>query len=857
MRCFLVSHTHWDREWYRTFQEFRARLVDTVDRIILRLERNPRDSFLLDGQSIILQDYLEIRPDRAPQLTELISEGRLAVGPWYVQPDTLLPSGESLVRNLEEGRRVAQAFGPPSRVAYTPDSFGHPAQLPQIFAGFGLSWFVFWRGLGAELDRLPVGFLWSAPDGTALPADHLRAGYFNAAALPSDPERATDWLLRVVEQSARTSRGENVLLMNGVDHAGPQEHVLVVAAKLEERLRAPVEVGTLDRFVAALPEPTDQYTGELLGARCANLLPGVWSTRLYLKQRNRRCETLLESWAEPWAALALALLGLDERPALRSAWRTLLENHAHDSICGCSQDRVHQQMLARFDAAEELGRETTRRALERLAGLDVDRQTPWQEEWELVVFNPSPHPRTDWVRFSIDPEPWFGFVDDAERSFGVHPLLAATLGPEGFTVGGTPARLVDEPEAPRTRLVLDQPPRAIECFVRNVPAFGCVRLPLRKSSKTEREEEDDGVELDNGALRVRAAQDGTFVLERAGRSFAGLGGVEDWGDRGDTYDFDGLPGSCTVDNVRIRRVRHPSGIQRLVIDRELCIPAGLEPDRSARSARTVRLPLKMELRLLPELPRLDVHLEWTNHACDHRLRLLFPTGKPTREFLAATTFDIARRGTAGVDDSHWVHPAPRTFPHQGWVHANGLTVVAPGLPEAEVSAEGTIAVTLLRAVGWLSLPGLTSRPEIAGPIVATPEAQCLGRHQAELHLFIEDRPNPRAARDAEIGLWAVVGGRLAPMPAHTPLLEVEPYSVLVSALRPWQHDCLLLRLANPEEERAEVRVRFGFSVERVSAARLDGTPIPGTFDFARPELSFELRAHGLATFLLFLGPPDR
>ena len=151
MDCVIVSHTHWDREWYRTFQAIRARLVDTVDAVLDLLDRDPGWSFVLDGQTIVIEDYLAIRPEQAERLVAACRAGRLAIGPWYVQPDSLLPGGETHVRNLLEGRRVGEQYGPVSRVAYTPDSFGHPAQFPQIFAGFGLDGFVYWRGNGDEL----------------------------------------------------------------------------------------------------------------------------------------------------------------------------------------------------------------------------------------------------------------------------------------------------------------------------------------------------------------------------------------------------------------------------------------------------------------------------------------------------------------------------------------------------------------------------------------------------------------------------------------------------------------------------------------------------------------------------------
>ena len=154
MRCLLVSHFHWDREWYRTFQAYRARLVDAVDSVLSALDEQPDFHFVLDGQTVLLEDYLALRPERRDALARGVRSGRLAIGPWYVQPDSLLPSGESPVRNLLLGRSVGEAFGPVSRVAYVPDSFGHPAQMPQLFAGFGLGPFVYWRGDGDALERI-------------------------------------------------------------------------------------------------------------------------------------------------------------------------------------------------------------------------------------------------------------------------------------------------------------------------------------------------------------------------------------------------------------------------------------------------------------------------------------------------------------------------------------------------------------------------------------------------------------------------------------------------------------------------------------------------------------------------------
>ncbi|HLM97476.1 MAG TPA: hypothetical protein VK283_14255, partial [Acidimicrobiales bacterium] len=247
MDCVIVSHTHWDREWYRTFQALRARLVDTVDSVLDLLDRDPGWKFVLDGQTIVVEDYLAIRPDQADRLAAACRSGRLAIGPWYVQPDSLIPSGEAHVRNLLEGRRVGEQFGPVSKVAYTPDSFGHPSQFPQLFAGFGLDGFLYWRGNGDEIRTLPPVYRWVAPDGSSVVACHLAQGYFNAATLPPDTAAAVARLRRAGD--ALVSAGATSLLfLNGVDHALPDHHTGEVATALERATGWTVTRGRLEDY---------------------------------------------------------------------------------------------------------------------------------------------------------------------------------------------------------------------------------------------------------------------------------------------------------------------------------------------------------------------------------------------------------------------------------------------------------------------------------------------------------------------------------------------------------------------------------------------------------------------------------
>ena len=250
---YFVVHSHWDREWYQPFQRMRARLLTMMDKMLAQLESGALPCFHFDGQTIVLEDYLEVRPDSARRIAKLVKAGKLQIGPWYLLADSFLASGEALIRNLEIGSRIARRFGKCAETGYLPDQFGHAAQLPQILSGFGLKAGVVFRGVGREVKR--NRFIWEALDGSSTFMVFLPFGYSNGASLPTDSADAT--IARVSEIAARErefSAGAPILVMNGNDHAEPDAAVF---ARLKEAAgRAPfsTEVGTLDDYVKRLSE---------------------------------------------------------------------------------------------------------------------------------------------------------------------------------------------------------------------------------------------------------------------------------------------------------------------------------------------------------------------------------------------------------------------------------------------------------------------------------------------------------------------------------------------------------------------------------------------------------------------------
>ena len=443
LSVFMYHHTHWDREWWGTRERFRFRLVHTIDRILDALDADDAMTcFVLDGQTIVLGDYLEVRGDQRERLTGLIRAGRLFVGPWHILPDEFLVSGEAHIRNLWLGQRSAQQLDVPlSQVGYLPDQFGHIAQMPQILEGFGIDSAVVWRGFGGAplggpegdgevgLDlyrfsqsrdarfpeRMQNEFWWEAPDGSRvlgihLPLEYYRGHYKEKADDPAFTHDQTQGRARrtLTHLGAYSATGL-VLEPLGGDHLPVDPRLPRLLGELGTALAGEgvtYRLSSLDAYVGAVREQADKISvvwpgeGRAFG-RKAHLLPGVLSARLHLKQRNARVQTALERYAEPLQALAGVLGERYEAQYLWHAWERLIQNHPHDSICGCSVDQVHREMLTRFDEAEQAAQLLAEDAHASLtARLDLGFAEGGQA---LSVFNPLNWTRSELATVTAEP----------------------------------------------------------------------------------------------------------------------------------------------------------------------------------------------------------------------------------------------------------------------------------------------------------------------------------------------------------------------------------------------------------------------------------------------------------------------
>jgi mannosylglycerate hydrolase len=879
----VVTHTHWDREWYWPYERFRMQLVRVMDHVLDVLDRAPDfRHFYLDGQTAALEDYLEARPEHAERIAAQVRAGRLGIGPWFTLPDELAVSGEALIRNLMLGHRLAARFGAVAKIGYCIDTFGHPASFPQILRGFDIDNFVFMRGLGENVDKLRSEFLWEAPDGGAVLAHFLSESYSNAAVLGATPETTSlhhgrmvryDSLPELLDRLASRATGPAVLLMNGSDHLDVQEDLPALLESLRARLPHRVIHGGVAEFLDAVrsraaADGLRTYRGGLLSGRYYHVDLGCLSARVYLKQRNAEVQALLQHLAEPLTAVA-HVLGAPVAPELLwQAWRPLLHNHAHDSICGCSIDGVHHEMLGRFDRAAHTGEAVARGALDEIARrINGPARGPAKCDEEaagpsIVVFNTLPWPRSAEAELTVAPYAGYPFGVRTFEPGGYRELdlTACALLDDGgrevaFEAG---ERRVDVEDPTNRRKIVSV--RPVRFLGSDVPAMGYRlyrfaprsgrRAPIRVSagpaaaaSRGQSGTSHDGATIEDERFRVTAGPDGRVTVEdrESGHVYRDLHYFEDGGDAGDEYAFARPAEDLMVDsrgNAARIAMRQDSAGRAIEIAQTLRLPAGLRRDARGRTARRVACPVRTAVRLTPGSRRIEIETAIDNRAADHRLRVIVPTGIAAAVEIADDAAGIDVRGLSVPDGADWEEPPPATRPHQQFVAVEdggrGFAVAAIGLHEHEVRTDGTIALTLLRCVGWLGRSTGVPRKGVAGPAIATPDAQCLGTHRFR-YAFIPYTPPWNRARvwepAAELGVpliaAQVMGGAGPPgnggtLPARRSFLEVSPRTIRVTAVKPAEdRSGIVVRLQNLSGQRANAVVETPWEITEAAEVNMN------------------------------------
>ncbi|MFH0176527.1 alpha-mannosidase [Streptomyces cacaoi] len=865
----FVPHFHWDREWYEPFQVFRHRLVAALDTVLETAEANPDFRFTVDGQMAAIEDYLEMRPDNRERLAALVADGRLAVGPWLILLDEFLCSGETIVRNLRMGWAAAAELGGAMPVGYLPDMFGHIAQMPQILARAGIEHAALWRGVPGSVDG--HAFRWRAPDGSEVRTEFLFDGYDNGLDVLLVPDQVGRALGEYAEMTAERWGGDPLLAMAGTDHNAPDPHLADWLRRASGEGRA-ITMATLDEYLRGhvRDEASAVVTGELRSHVRGNILPGVLSVRLGLKQRMAVAERTIDH-AERMNALWSRR---DDTPFLALAWHKIIESTAHDSVVGSGTDETCDQVAARLAEAAQTARAVRDAALaeaaalvpsdghlvanplpfDRIALVEVDVAAP-NEGTALVAIGPdgSTHPvqlvseaptvlgdermdasQLERVLRRIHRRELFGrLIDRYELTPGAlvfHLAEVPTGGPFDLLNlrRGVAAAAAAHPGEWRV-LTLEEA-RATALVPVRVPASGLAGFRVEESghaaatapssppaTATDRT-------LANGLVEVTVADDGTLDLTGPdGTVLYGVGRLVDGGDRGDSYNYappaqDVLvsePTEITVDLLETGPLR-----SRLRVTRVYTWPAALSDDRDVRAERTVPTPVETLVEVRAGEPFVRVSTSFLNRSADHRLRFHVPLPEPVTTSAAAGQFAVTERGLTA--EGGWgEYPLP-TFPAATFVSAGAATVLLDHSTEYELVGDGSeLAVTLLRAIGSISVNLHPLRDEPAASEIPVPGAQDLGMRIENRFAVVPSATGWQGAHavalaeefrnDVLVTRGTAAGG--TPLPPDTAGLRVDGEDVLVSAVR----------RVTDDERGPGTEVRLAAMRDTASTVRVTGT----------------------------------
>jgi alpha-mannosidase len=904
-RVHYVLSTHWDREWHQTFQDFRYRLVQLLDRVIDGWETGRlQGPFQTDGQAILLEDYLEVRPERREKVAALARAGQFVIGPWYVLPDEFAVSGEALIRNLRLGREIARSFGAqPSAAGFVCDCFGHISQLPQIFAGFGIQGGFIWRGTNTQGRR---NLLWQGADGTLLPCVRFgaigycdyavqvrQAGDHSTAAPESECFQAR--FERYLEAEAQATDVAPILAFDGCDHqAWDQETYALLLARVQEGdERFEIVHTSLDAYLAEMTPQQARIRARLEGElrepgretrqpgqdpRAMDsqyVIPGVFSSRVQLKQANSLCQTLLCQWAEPFSAFASAALDLEyPQGFLNLAWRWLLQNHPHDSIDGCSIDQVHQDMVYRFDQSRLIGQRLTAEATQRIAASIAGELS--EQELRVVVFNPLPRELeqvveldlripTGWPKFNeffgYEPKPAFRLYDQGGQELP-YQRLGQDMGRKTFRLHGTRFPETVEYHAVKVALPL------------SLPALGYTTLHVRAGHEGEytRHAAAPGLAtsecaMANTYLEVEIAPNGTLTVtdKHTGQVYRRLLTFEDAADIGDGW----YHGVAVNDQVfvssgcpaQVALVHDSPLLTTFRVRTTMSVPRAFDFQRMRRADDGVDLVIDSLVTLRQEQNVVEVNTTVHNAAQDHRLRVLLPSGARAETYLADSPFDVVERAIPLREDNHLYRELEvETKPQGSWTavydERRGLAVVGDGLLETAVRdlPERPIALTLFRAtgrtVGTDGEPGGQMQGHLTFdywlvPLDGEPDRTRL----CELGQRIAAGLQVAQLRPADVAIYRT--GRT--LPASAGLLRLEGAAILTSLRQ--VDGALELRLFNPLEAPVTATLdtaRWPEGAQRpryVGRVDLESNPLEAPRKL-EAQTSFTLRAKEIVTYRL-------
>ena len=845
----VISHTHWDRAWYWAFQKYRIRLVEVFDQVIDILQNDPKYiSFTFDGHTAVLEDYLEVKPEKKTTLEELVSKNKIYVGPWYVLPDEFIVSAESLVRNLLIGSDIASKFGNVLMEGYVLDPFGHIAQMPQILNGFGIKSFVFSRGYPVDVEELGTEFKWLGLDDSEVLAVFMRNGYGNFSALgydkiwgnfskiKPDNDLAMDRLTKEFNILSKCANTDILLFSNGCDHMPPQKEMPELIDYLNDN-QVDVELIHSDfpNFIKSLNESGKEfkkYKGELLGSKYAYILLGVYSTRMYLKQMNYFSQNLFEKYVEPISTFNSILGGYYYQPVINTGWKLILKNHPHDDICGTGVDEIHRQMVSRYEEANQIGDYVVTYAFGELAN-NINTSSI-QNAKPIIIFNPHNWNVTDslYIDILLNPNDELneGFIIvDNERNELEYEIISN----ERCDV----VEILKEVVYQKIK---------IKIVAQDVPGVGYKTVYLLKGKKKKAIIKHNKVanknKIENEFFEVTVKSNGSVNIfdKKTKKTYEGLNLFEDTEDVGDEYTYSYAKESKTITSSNSKaliKTNVTSIGSEAKINLNLKLPESINDIRTKRNSKTKNLPVEIIVSLYNGVRRIDIKTKINNTVKDHRLRALFPGGISSDKCLADGHFAFIEREIINLKKPSFKNKFEyyATRNQQKFVSVSnnkyGVTISNKGLPEYEIvksNGKLVIALTLVRSIDAISRNDLITRPGNAGPMLRTPEAQCQGELEFEYSIIPHefDVENSKAYKEAyqfntNLLAFNVNRNDTGFLKDTQKLVDIDSDIVLISSIKSSKSENkMLIRLYNPTAKKCSTKVILFKSFKKAFLANL-------------------------------------
>jgi alpha-mannosidase len=845
-KVYIISHSHWDREWYVAYEKHHMLLVELMDDLLEIFETDPDfNSFHLDGQTIILDDYLQVRPEKRAAVQKAIDDGKLRIGPFYILQDDFLISSESNVRNMLIGMEESRKWGTPVKLGYFPDTFGNMGQAPQLMQKAGFEAAAFGRGVK------PIGFdnqvlesesytsqysemWWKGPDQSEIFGLLFANWYSNGNEIPSEKEAAIRFWDRKLEDTEKFASTDHLLMMNGCDHQ-PVQKDITKAIALANELYPEYEfihsnfTDYLEAVQKDLPEDLGSVEGELTSQETDGwyTLANTASARVYLKQWNTRVQRQLENIAEPLASMAYEITGNYPHDQLDYAWKTLMQNHPHDSICGCSVDEVHREMVPRFEKANEVGKYVAEEAVNAITA-EINTETFAKDSFPFVVFNTNGLAKSGEAEIEVELERKTfaqGYPEQLYRALDEMPKGEYHVVDEQ---GQTVSAIVSEVnvrfdyDLPKDGFRIPYMKRyvTVKVAVKDLLAYSWETFALvagAEANSSKKLANEDGRVIENTQIKVEIAENGTLAItdKATNHTVDNLLIFENVGDIANEYIFmqpkndQAILSSDVVAELEIVENHSEKAVIKLthvldipvsadeLLDIEQQMVIGFTGRKAGRSKETAPLTIETFVTVSKDSKKVDFETHLNNQMKDHRLRALFPTGLQVGTHEADSIYEVVER--PNQVSASWENP---TNPQHQHTFANlhdetrGVTVGNFGLNEYEI-VDDTIAVTLLRCVRELGDWGY----------FPTPEAQCLGEHTFNYSVEIHGTPETRYdtykhAYTAQVPFTvSQVAVQAGQYPATYQYVTVESETFVPTALKRRKADqALILRGYNMADE---------------------------------------------------------